>query len=101
MRISDWSSDVCSSDLRSRRDAPDTAEVHVAQQQGLVPRVQPETRESLQDRLQVFRIAGAVFHADEDLRKGLAEPRDEVDAKGHARERRKMVEVDPQVIPSH
>src|SRR3546814_20127175 len=53
MRISDWSSDVCSSDLRGVRPAGRCAGrgVHLARRQGGSPRLRREARAELGERM--------------------------------------------------
>src|SRR3546814_18791166 len=56
MRISDWSSDVCSSDLRGAHQAGELAEVHLGHED---PRVAGQDRSEVgRERVQVGQVGG-------------------------------------------
>src|SRR3546814_17539049 len=74
MRISDWSSDVCSSDLHQRRAGPDAAEAHSALHPILLEQI-IERRPADPEQFRGGRdIALALRHraADRDAVGGLA-----------------------------
>src|SRR3546814_1995346 len=74
MRISDWSSDVCSSDLHQRRAGPDAAEAHSALHPILLEQI-IERRPADPEQFRGGRdIALALRHraADRDAIGGLA-----------------------------
>src|SRR3546814_2362898 len=67
MRISDWSSDVCSSDLVDRRDHRDQVAYLVRMQRRIAQRERAALADAEQvDRVQVVRVAQVVDGAAEE-----------------------------------
>src|SRR3546814_12463151 len=73
MRISDWSSDVCSSDLPARRRLDGDAEAVVEPRQLLDLRIDPAARTRHPRDLLDHRRAFVVLQLDRDLRETAAD----------------------------